>query len=391
LPRFFFCDPSLLNLSGHCLGYLESIKRALPQESTVFLLGNKSFDRKLLQPYSVYPTFTYWIDHRQYSDHEKNAVFHSKEILKDLADAHAAFAFNYDDEILINSLRQWALLGVLKWLEGFTPQQAPKVSLILHFSAFTNHDVAINTILDKLYRNFFVTLGQSPLRQRVALFADSEALTREYTEQGAQGVCTAPIPHIPALPGHKQREPLVVSYMGAARKDKGFQYLPYLVKRTKYADRLPDLRFKVMAWASDPQAEFYAWNIEALQEDSRVELYREPLTEDEYNAVLNETDIGLVLYDRNVYARQTSGILSELVAAGAVLVVSRGTWAARQVSRYDLGCLSMPEDVISAGDALVELLADFPGRQERARAGREKFLAFHNPGNFVRIVFGVGA
>jgi glycosyltransferase involved in cell wall biosynthesis len=227
------------------------------------------------------------------------------------------------------------------------------------------------------------------MKKKLKLFTDSDLLIHEYLEQGAVDIKIIPIPHIPKLSGHTPREPFIISYLGSACQNKGFQYLPYLLKRTKFAASvLPEVRFKITGWVDNPDAGFYSWNIESLQEDLRVDLYLDPLTEADRNAILSETDVGLVLYNKTTYAKQTSSVVSELVAAGAIIVAFRGTWAARQVARYSLGALAMPDDVINAGDALLDVLTNFAFWKKRLQAGRDDFLRFHNPENFAEIAFG---
>ncbi|MDR2465373.1 MAG: glycosyltransferase [Streptococcaceae bacterium] len=378
--RFFLCDPSLIGFSGHCLGYLEAVRRALPVEWKSFLLGNKNVDETVRQMYGVFPIFTHWIDHIEHKNPLRNAEYHSKIILKDLNGSNDIFHFGSNDWILINSLRQWGLLGVLRWMESLGVEKTPMVVLILHFSALEEEAWRY------LYCEFFNILSVSPIKEKMRLFTDSDSLTQEFQEYGCKDIVTAPIPHVPDLPVHISEEPLVVSYMGAARSDKGFQYLPYLLKRTKYTPGLPDVRFEIMAWVSNPQEDFFSWNIEYLCEDKRVKLYMDPLNENEYYGILKKTDIGLILYNNKVYAKQTSGILAELVAAGVVIVASRGTWAAQQVDQYELGTLSMPDDPISAGDALVKVIKNFSKWKEKQNNGRKLFLGFHNSVNFSKII-----
>jgi glycosyltransferase involved in cell wall biosynthesis len=389
MSRIFLCDPSLINFSGHCLGYLNAIKKGLPSDSETFLLGNKAYDRDLLKSQGVFPIFTHWIDHREYDDPVRNMQYHNKVMIRDLSNAHGKFNFISNDRILINSLRQWSLLGVLRWLETFKFTDAPVVILILHFSAFTGISES-NKAWDRLYQEFFKALNISPMRGKVKLFADSDELAQEYSTQGARSIVVCPIPHIPKIPEHDVGETLTVSYMGAARADKGFQYIQYLTKCAQYSKyKLPDVRFKIMAWSDNPKGSYYLWNIESLRKNPKVELYKEPLSQEDYEALLGETDIGMILYDKYIYSRQTSGILFEYIAAGAVILGSRGTWVARQVAQYGLGVLSMPNDAVSIGEAFLDILTNYSLYKKRQQKGRAELLQFHNPDNFTKTVFGV--
>jgi hypothetical protein len=58
---------------------------------------------------------------------------------------------------------------------------------------------------------------------------------------------------------------------------------------------------------------------------------RYPLSMSDYRRLLDNTDIGLFLYDRRSYQNRCSGVLTELLAAGKVVIVPGGCWLGLQV------------------------------------------------------------
>src|SRR5205085_6573913 len=110
------------------------------------------------------------------------------------------------------------------------------------------------------------------------------------------------------LPG----QPLHIVYLGDARAEKGYQYLPWLV-RDLWADYVEtgQVRFVFQSYYPAPEGEpvVSAARSELQQYPSdKVRLITEPVSSEEYWRVLEEGDIVLLLYNRDNYAARSSGI-----------------------------------------------------------------------------------
>jgi hypothetical protein len=68
-----------------------------------------------------------------------------------------------------------------------------------------------------------------------------------------------------------------------------------------------------------------------LPSDEHVVFLRHPLSVSDYRSLLHNSDIGLFLYDRRSYQNRCSGVLTELLAAGKVVIVPGGCWLGSQV------------------------------------------------------------
>jgi hypothetical protein len=69
-----------------------------------------------------------------------------------------------------------------------------------------------------------------------------------------------------------------------------------------------------------------------------------PQLPEEYAQTLKHADIILLPYDPDVYAEATSGIFVEAVVAGKIPLVSRGTWMAFELEKFDLSDLAIDWD-----------------------------------------------
>lgn len=387
--RLILCDPSLQSVSGHCLGYLLAVKEAVTSAAEVYLVGNRGMSTEFSAEYSILPGFTHWIDARVCVDPRQNRNIHEEIIISDLKEISEKLRISNQDVILINSLRQWGLRGVLRWLEQRADHERPMVYLILHFSAYTVPEV--KAAWADLYKDFFQALEVSSAQSHIKLFADSESLVSEYHEFGSFPVKCIPIPHVPDFSAYQKGgapSVLNVTYMGAARTDKGFMMLPHLVKLINSAVGIPPVEFQIMSWCDSPKEYWYRAAMSVLTSYDNVHLYNQPLNQSEYESLLVKSDVGLLLYRSGAYFKQTSGVLPEFVAAKTVVVTCRGTWIAEQTKQFGLGKLVSSDDPLDVGQGLLDVICNFEEYMQKAVHGRMNFLGYHNKRNFANILQG---
>jgi hypothetical protein len=170
---------------------------------------------------------------------------------------------------------------------------------------------------------------------RVAFFTDTDELTAQYNWLGAFRFSTGPIPHTHVPADRSARiGPLRAIYIGDARREKGFHYLPRLIQDLWDDYVAPGkVSFHFQANYNVPQGEPEAviarTRMEAWPPD-KVQLLKEPLTSEQYRRFLLDADINLLLYDTTNYYARSSGILVESLTAGVPVIVPAGSWLARQ-------------------------------------------------------------
>ncbi len=172
----------------------------------------------------------------------------------------------------------------------------------------------------------------------IRFYTDTEELTRQYNRLNVFRFETAPIPHTHAPPSRSQGgNRLRILYVGDARGEKGYHLLPHIVENLW--DRYVEpgrVSFHIQSNFNIPQGEPAAavarGQLEHLarKKPGAVELFKEPLTSEQYRDLLLSGDINLLLYDASNYYARSSGILVESLSAGMPVIVPSGSWLSRQ-------------------------------------------------------------
>ena len=187
----------------------------------------------------------------------------------------------------------------------------------------------------------------------ICFYTDTDKLTDQYNRLNIVPFRTLPIPINPDFSAGSRESaasPLTIVYLGDARGEKGYQFLPSLVMDLWKEYVVPGkIRFEFQSNLPNGKPEHNAPSIiaRALLEtmpQASVRLLREPLGSSEYRALVDRGDICLLLYDDTNYYARSSGALVECLTVGMPVVVPAGTWLAdqfsHQVYRYRNALLS---------------------------------------------------
>lgn len=175
------------------------------------------------------------------------------------------------------------------------------------------------------------------MRPNVRLYTDTDALSAEYDEfAGEKLFGTLPIPHVRPPSGQRPTNgPLVVSYLGDARPEKGFQHLSRIAEAVRISLlETGRIRFRVQANFNTVDGEPDCVVSRKLLErhpSSQVELMTEAQSEEDHFRNIAESGLVLIPYDVNSYAERSSGIFAECAAMEVPSVVPSGTWMSRHV------------------------------------------------------------
>ncbi|MBM3979149.1 MAG: glycosyltransferase family 4 protein [Planctomycetes bacterium] len=381
-PRLFLADPSLIGHAGHCFDYLAALAPAARARGfDPIYLGNRTVTPELRAGHGVFPVFTHWCDAR-YGTTERTRRLHESDLARELIDVCRRFAVTADDVFLINTLRHWALRGVIDWLESCTEDRWPRAALVLHFTAFPNPATSDGTV--EFYRQAFARLARSPARERVRLLADSDVLVDEFAALApALRFDLAPIPHLREVEDAPARA-FRVGTVGEARENKGFHLLPRLVRRAAEAD-LRGVEFHIHSFASDPTAVFLRRALAGLRHPT-VRLYPDEMTAAEYQRFLASLDLVVLPYTLDNYHAQTSGVFAEAMGAGKLVVAPRGSWMARQLDEHGGGAAFAPGDAEDFARVTLDVIADRARLQEGRAARAARWREFHNPERFLELV-----
>jgi glycosyltransferase involved in cell wall biosynthesis len=178
--------------------------------------------------------------------------------------------------------------------------------------------------------------AQPRLAGAMRLWSDTEHLCRQYEALAGRSVGLLPIPHdLPAdaVAGERTSTgPVVATYLGDARTEKGFQALPAAVGalRSSHLDT-GRLRFVLQANSSMSLEDAVierARRALAAYPRQQVELLHDALDATAFVERLVQADLVLLPYAAEAYRRRSSGILVQALACGKPVVVPAGSWLA---------------------------------------------------------------
>src|SRR5262249_11760019 len=227
------------------------------------------------------------------------------------------------------------------------------------------------------------------------LCTQTEEIAREY--EPLLGFKPTPLPYyldpVAAASSASERDqgngPLV-SYLGGARSERGFELLPAIISTCLAAN--PNLRFFIqVSQGSDPLSE----DARGLGADRRVSTHSGTLDPDAYLTALRQARLILLPYDPAHYRTQSSGVYFQAGMAGTPVIVPASTWMAERVQAHGHGVAfasfspdSIAAAVLDAHNRIAELRVN---ARRYANSLREK----HGPAAYVdaiiRLTSGAGA
>ena len=224
----------------------------------------------------------------------------------------------------------------------------------------------------------------------VAYYADTIELASLYQTMGAKRVGVLPIPvrcakiERAARASNQHGSPRVI-FLGEARVEKGFHYLPAVVEHLR--PHFPDIEYVFQSYGDtrDPVIQ------RAIRDLGRlgVMLVSDPLTTEEYYALLASADVLLLPYDPKLYLFRSSGVLAEALAAACPCVVPGDTWMAGQITRSKTGTVGSGPRMFAEAARL--LLSDLDSYRARAIAYSDQWRAENTADALVRILVADGA
>ncbi|HEX7450068.1 MAG TPA: glycosyltransferase [Pirellulales bacterium] len=248
--------------------------------------------------------------------------------------------------------------------------------------------------LVRMYRAFLSLAERDGCREHVRFYTDTEELSGDYQLLAGRPVGVLPIPfrgeHIRPVV-RRPGEPLRLAYLGEARDEKGFPYLPGLVDRL-YKNYFRNGRARLLVQANVSAPQFNPLSAASLDRLKRfpiesVELLGldAPLTPEDYYALVSRADVVLLPYERNRYRACSSGTLAEALAGGRPVVAPARSWMSAQLPP---GAGEVFYDEASFCDAVERLIEHYDEYRARAEAHAAAWRAKHSPDALVAALVG---
>jgi len=388
---------------GHSFEYAKALGCSLQDRGAeVIILSSQKVSGSIVKEFNVIPTFRYDFNQRfglpaLKGRHRKllnRIIFqlHSFFFIQDLIAVNRRLKCSSDSIVLFHTINQNHLFPIIRWAERFPYKTCPKVVLVLRFT--TNRPPQIAEDAKKYYRHAFRYLDRSSVNSRFFFFSDSELLVNEYRAFTRLPFHVLPIPHTQARFNRSNESrscvpsgPICLSYLGDARMNKGFHFLPYLFK--KMAPMLESQRIcaEVQANIRDENDLFVKQAIKQLKRLSNIVLHENELSSSEYYALLFRSHIVILPYTLDYYHSQTSGIFGEALAWGKPVIVPRGTWMYRQSKQHGAGVGFLPNDRQDLCESVIKAVENYPALRTKAVEASHKWRSFHNQASYVEILF----
>jgi glycosyltransferase involved in cell wall biosynthesis len=230
------------------------------------------------------------------------------------------------------------MTGLLKYFQKDPNSRKATWHLLFRHQLYIDRNLAPALEPLRPIRKAFYQFCQGLNGQQVYFYTDSDDLTEQYNSLEIVPFHTLPIPvseefHRLRRPA-SQAQPLKIAYVGDARKEKGYHYLPRIVQDL-WAEYVETGRITFVIQSNfnvpggTPPVALARAQLQSYPRD-KVTLFTEPLTSAEYRDLVISADIILLPYDRDAYYAGSSGILAEALAAGVPCIVPDGVWMAKQ-------------------------------------------------------------
>lgn len=398
--HLIIADHTLRNFQGHSFEYCRSVREtALQNGWKVTTLGIQDMSPETREALDAEPFFTHGFFHHfplprilhGLSEQIQKQLWsrwnfhhHNRSLEKDLCRLLPRCNQVEKTLILFPTFGFNDLLGIIKFAERLDTRSNTQIALVKHFTSRPN--LQKDLLPHPLYKKCFDRLQSSRAGSRIHLFADSSDLVEEYLFYLNKPMEVVPIPHTCGFlerDNELEGRPLVVGYMGDARMNKGFHFLPEAITLARASLGEHSFQCEIQANIRN----YPEWQIRQavrfLQQIPDTILHHEALDSSQYEALMKRIDIFVLPYTTEHYHSQTSGVFSEARALGKVTVVSRGTWMAREIQQQGGGILSLPEDPRSIGEAIIQAIREYTELKARARECACSWNKYHNCQSFM--------
>ncbi len=409
--KLVIADLNLITYEGHNFQYALNLKTEAEKQGVKCLVwGNIQVDSRIIERTSATPCFhlTYGVPLTGHLIAKRLSslfyLFHWRHLYKFARHLNAEATFRGHDRSLYNDLRQISktttidaktfvlfhtiqapqIVPICRWLRSFPGGARPHIGMLFRFEPDCESDHPVRS--PSWTRRAYDLLRRTQAEGKVHLFTDSKILGRRYEELIGCPLAVVPIPQrVPDSPPSRDsvsNRAIRLGYLGNARDNKGFPQLPKLVETCDNEISAGKIEFMLQLYRSSGNEPASLAAFDALQALRVTPVFGELDGESYYN-LLEQLDVVLLPYELEYYRSQTSGIFSDALAYGKVVVVPENTWMADQLQHHGAGMIydsSRPDGLSSAVRKLPDCYEEL---RNKAMKGVPNWLAEHSPARFM--------
>lgn len=352
-------SPGLKNIKGHSYEYIANVLKAFKSNSNYRceIFANKDAEISNIQNIAVKKIFEYDPNDqftklkifRPFYKMYKN-IFSTKKIMKkiiNLKNKEILF-FEYIDFYFYSSL--------------ISKINAGSKIIIMYRSTMMNYQ---NTLYKKsiiIINKFLINKLYNIHRNQLIFITDSDLLVNEFEFLFKKKIMNVKIPtssfQYDTLISYKSSIVKNISYLGRASKEKGWKYLPFILRRYKNNSLFS---FHIHCYSNDLQIDLKKF-IKEFEKYKNVTLYLNPLSSQDYENFLKKMNITLLFYDLERYKKQTSGITIDCLNYMIYPLTFNDTWISHTLKKYEYGKIlnysNFDDNLINIYKALDDLLID---------------------------------
>ena len=292
-----------------------------------------------------------------------------------------------DDHIFIHTLSIEQLEKILYFLQKKELNNLPQYHIMLRRDiddclVKNAQGIGISACLTQFYQCKLFP-------QKVRFYTDTQQLVERYNNLSPVKLIEIPVPFRQEnlqqnITLKTENQSLHLVYLGDARIEKGYLYLPQIVADlwkdyliTKKIRITIQSNFNINAGergilASRLKLEEYPQDI--------VKIIKNPITTEEYYNLLMSADLLVIPYDVNSYRYRTSGVLTESLAAGKPVIVPANSWLASQVDKSRGGIYQHPQEI---SQTIIHVIDNINEYKKNAQKFSINWCKKHSPDSLI--------
>lgn len=254
--------------------------------------------------------------------------------------------FDELDHVLFMTMNELEFMGLAAFLANNPTTIHANWQVVFHFGIFAGWPANYSSQkkqLDSIRYAFQSSLARIPYHQ-LTFLASTDELAEQYNQLSIGYFQTLPYPIDQKISSDRATvsfdSPFQLTLAGGLRREKGKKEINKVVrglselknegtriqltlqKRKRKWYQPTDIRIDLPQVSDAPQN----------KEEPLLNFVKHPLDADAYCDLIQNTDIGLLLYDKRTYYARRAGVLSEYLTAGCPVVVPAGCWLSHQLA-----------------------------------------------------------